>query len=266
MSELLHAEILADRVGPYCLFVHGFLSSRAQWHLNVQALAQVCRPVVIELWGHGRSPVPHDPACYTIDAYMRQFEALRERLGAADWFVCGQSMGACLALQYAAHHPSIVRGTIFTNSMAAFVPATQLRPEGAGALIEALEAGGLQARRALASLPMHARHARRLPPEIQRRLLEDAELLDPAAIALTIRHLTPMLSLQERLHQLHGPLLLVNGRFEAKFQPSRDLAVRRLPQLEVADLPAGHSVNAECAVAFNERVAGFLQSCAANHE
>src|SRR5437870_13580594 len=48
--------------GPYVLLVHGFLSSRTQWRLNLAALARVMRPVVVELWGHGRSPAPADPA------------------------------------------------------------------------------------------------------------------------------------------------------------------------------------------------------------
>ena len=48
--------------GPYMLLVHGFLSSRTQWRLNLAALASVVRPVVVELWGHGRSPAPAEPA------------------------------------------------------------------------------------------------------------------------------------------------------------------------------------------------------------
>ena len=44
--------------GPYALFVHGFLSSRAQWLPNLNQLSTVCRPVVVELFGHGRSTSP----------------------------------------------------------------------------------------------------------------------------------------------------------------------------------------------------------------
>ncbi|PON15417.1 hypothetical protein C2W62_23895 [Candidatus Entotheonella serta] len=57
-----------DGTGPYLLMVHGFLSSRSQWKLNLDALCQVSRPVVVELWGHGRSPSPDDPHCYHSDA------------------------------------------------------------------------------------------------------------------------------------------------------------------------------------------------------
>ena len=39
--------------GPFLLLVHGFLCSRAQWTPNLEALGAVCRPVVVELYGHG---------------------------------------------------------------------------------------------------------------------------------------------------------------------------------------------------------------------
>ena len=45
-----------DGHGRFLLMVHGFLSGRSQWASNIDALSQVARPVVIELWGHGTSP------------------------------------------------------------------------------------------------------------------------------------------------------------------------------------------------------------------
>ena len=67
MSPLPHYEVHPGR-GPHLLLVHGMLSSRAQWLPNLAALAAVCRPVTLELWGHGRSPAPADPAAYHPDA------------------------------------------------------------------------------------------------------------------------------------------------------------------------------------------------------
>ena len=77
--------------GPHLLLVHGMLSSRSQWMLNLDSLREYCRPVVVELWGHGRSPSPDDPAYYQPTGYIRQFEDIREALGIDKWFVCGQS-------------------------------------------------------------------------------------------------------------------------------------------------------------------------------
>src|SRR6059058_4727521 len=105
-----------DGTGPYMLMVHGFLSSRAQWGPNLTALAPVTRPVVLELWGHGRSPAPTDPPRYHPDAYIEAFDQLRTQLGVERWFLCGQSFGAALTLRYALTHPDRVMAQVFTNS------------------------------------------------------------------------------------------------------------------------------------------------------
>ena len=70
--------------GPWILMVHGFLSSRAQWRANLDALTQFTRPVLVELLGHGRSPSPEAREAYEIASYMRAFEAIRKmRCGGA---------------------------------------------------------------------------------------------------------------------------------------------------------------------------------------
>ena len=88
----LHYEV-HDGAGPYLLLVHGFLSSRAQWVLNLDALSDVARPVVVEMYGHGRSPSPDDPAIYAPKNYVAEFERIRGELGVERWLVCGQSLG-----------------------------------------------------------------------------------------------------------------------------------------------------------------------------
>ena len=54
-----------DGDGPHLLLVHGILCSRALWMPNLEALSTVARPVVVELFGHGRSPSPEDADAYT---------------------------------------------------------------------------------------------------------------------------------------------------------------------------------------------------------
>ena len=105
--------------GPFLLMVHGFLSSSAQWLANLAALGEVCRPVTAELWGHGRSPAPADPAHYSPAAYVQQFDQIRRQLGADRWFLCGYSLGAGLTIRYACEHPEHVYAHIFTNSNSA---------------------------------------------------------------------------------------------------------------------------------------------------
>lgn len=246
--------------GPHLLLVHGFLSSRGQWAPNLAALSKVCTPVTLELLGHGRSSAPEDPAAYTVAAYVARFEALRQSLGAARWFVCGQSFGAGLTMRYALEHPDRVIGQVFTKSVSGLSAAPAGAPHERHARAAALEAGG---REALKDLAFYPRPSRRLAREIWHEMVDDADLISPAAIAETMRTTVPELSVAKDLGRITVPTLLVNGQREAAFQPLRDLAVREIPGLQVADVEGGHSINLDRAEAFNAAVIGFMARCLA---
>src|SRR5262249_57277461 len=81
-----------DGHGPHALLVHGALSSRSQWLSNLEALREVCRPVVVELYGHGRSPSPEEPVAYSPAGYVEEFERLRPMLGLERSLLCGYSL------------------------------------------------------------------------------------------------------------------------------------------------------------------------------
>ncbi len=242
--------------GPYMLMVHGFLSSRAQWRINLPALKQVVRPVLLELLSHGRSPAPDDPAPYSVDAYIATFEAIREKLGAERWIVCGQSFGAGLATQYALEKPDRVMGLIITNSISAFSPKGD--PEREAAQKEryrTIEFGG---KAALEELRIHPRHAKRFPEDIKTEIVADADRIAPEGILRSIALTSPSLSIADRLGDIRVPTLLVNGIWEKRFQPMRERAGRLIPGVTVVDLPAGHSVNIEAAEGFDEAVTAFV--------
>jgi 2-succinyl-6-hydroxy-2,4-cyclohexadiene-1-carboxylate synthase len=252
----MNVEIHGDGGKPHLLLVHGLLSSRAQWRPNLGALAAVSTPVVVELLGHGRSPSPAAPEAYGVAAYVRRFEALRERLGLERWFVCGQSFGAGLTIRYALEHPGRIVGQIFTNTMSGLSPAARERLPERMARFDAVARGG---REALKALPFHPRPSKRLAPEIWEDLVEDADLLSPPAVAEALRTTSPELSVAADLGRISVPTLLVNGTRETAFQPLRDLAAREIPGLAVVDLDGGHSVNLDQADAFNAAVAAFIR-------
>jgi pimeloyl-ACP methyl ester carboxylesterase len=253
----LHYEVHGDR-GPFLLLVHGLLSSRAQWLANLDALVAVCRPVVVELLGHGRSPSPDDPSSYVPGAYIEEFERLREQLGADRWFVCGQSLGAALTLRYALERPERVMAQVFTNSNSALadeVWARSVRP-----LMEA-QARRLRerGREALVEHPLNPARSRRVPAAIREALLADYALHDPLGIALTGLYTVPESRVRERVGKNRVPTLLVVGQREDGFTPHRRFAEEAMPNLEVVALDAGHAVNAEAAEGFNLAVVDFLR-------
>ena len=247
-----------DGTGPYVLLVHGFLSSRAQWTPNLEALAQVARPVVVELWGHGRSPSPEASHFYQPDVYIAQFERLRHTLGVDHWFLCGQSFGAALTLRYALQYPERVRAQVFTNSSSALAESTWVttRRANIGKHIEALERDG---HAALEQYPVHPKRARRLPSSIQEALVADAKLHNPRGIANTLRYTTLNVPVRDRMKDNHVPTLLVCGERERRFAAHREFAEREIPHLQVIGTDAGHAVNIEAAEAFNSAAVDFIR-------
>jgi len=247
--------------GPPLLLVHGMLSSRAQWRDNVAALSAVCRPVVVELFGHGRSPSPSDPLRYRPEGYVASFERIRRELGVERWPVCGQSLGGALTLRYALDRPERVTAHVFTNSNSALAEAgwEELVRAGLAGYLERLEREG---RAALEFNPVHPRNARSLPAATRDALVADAELHDPRGIGMTGVETVPFSSSRERVHENRVPSLLVVGERERRFHAHRDFARAQMPSLQVVSADAGHAVNIEAAKTFNDEVRRFLRACA----
>jgi pimeloyl-ACP methyl ester carboxylesterase len=252
----LHYEVHGDS-GPHMLLLHGMLSSRAQWLANMDELGQRCRLVVAELMAHGRSASPHDPEVYAPEAYVEALDRIRESLGIGEWFICGQSFGAALTLRYALTYPDRVIGQVFTNSNSALADPEQVAVyrRNAEERIRVVQEGGLAA---IEQIPVHPRHARRLPEEVHAALLEDSKLLDPEGLVMTFRHTSPYLTVRDRVAETRVPTMLVCGDREKRFQPARDFAEATIPGIEVVDATAGHAVNIQAADAFNRAVGGFI--------
>ena len=245
--------------GPYALMVHGFLSSRAQWLPNLGALSTVCRPVIVELFGHGRSPAPEDPADYAPERYVDAFERIREQLGVDRWFVIGQSLGAGLTLRYVLAHPSRVLAHLLTNSSTAFSNKAwvqEVRP-GTEKLIAVVKRDGVAA---LERVAVHPKKARRLAPKFKDALCTDAKLHDPLGAAYTARYTSLADPIEEASMRTNRvPTLLVCGTQEERFKSRRRFAEQVLPYLEVVEAEAGHAVNLEAPDAFNHAAVTFLQ-------
>jgi 2-succinyl-6-hydroxy-2,4-cyclohexadiene-1-carboxylate synthase len=253
----LHYEV-HDGQGPFLLLVHGILSSRAQWALNLDALSMVTTPVVVELWGHGRSPAPDDPASYSPEGYIDAFEAVRSELGTDRWVVCGQSLGAALTLRYALERPQRVIAQVFTNSSSALADDAWRHGVEASLpqLVSDIETRGLDAVRALR---IHPHRARRLPALVKDAIVADADALDLTGLINAFRYTVPASSVRDRVAETSVPTLLVAGRRERVFDSARLFAINTIAGLEVVDLDGGHAVNAEASAEFNTAVIDFVK-------
>jgi pimeloyl-ACP methyl ester carboxylesterase len=240
--------------GTPLLLVHGFLSSRAQWQLNLEALSEVCTPVTVELYGHGRSPSPLEKDAYSPANYLCQFDAIRQSLGVEKWFLCGYSLGAGLTIRYAFEYSRNTIAHVFTNSTSAFSPRPEMQ-RSADSIIQHFQEGGLKT---IENIPVHPRFAKQLPESIKRMLVEDALLLNPAAIGRCIAYTNSSVSVRDELQQNTRPALLICGAEEKRFRDHRKL-IETMPEINLVDLPAGHAVNMQCPEQFNEAITSFIK-------
>ena len=97
--------------GPAIVFLHGLGVSSTSWDAQMKALEDRFTVVAWDLLGHGKSPIPSDPALYSREGAL---EDLAEILATLDEkpFLVGHSLGGYLSLTYAALNPDKVRGMV----------------------------------------------------------------------------------------------------------------------------------------------------------
>ena len=257
MSIDLNCDVDGPPDAPVVLFVHGILTCRAHWLLNLPVFQKRFRTVVVELLGHGRSPAPEDPALYHPDRYAERFSTLRESLGVERWLVVGQSLGAALTLNYAIEHPDEVIAHVVTNSHSAFGDPGRIgnrasARERAHQLID----GGIEA---VMQHPLNPGRARAFSPKQRELFRADMRHSTPAGIARTMLHTSPYTPLRDRLP--HNPVstLLVSGDREQAFDPAREWVEAHAANIRVERVSATHAVNISAADEFNRRALAFLE-------
>lgn len=252
-------EIDGPRNAPPLLLVHGLLSSRAHWLLNLPSLTQHFRTIRIDMPAHGETLMPPDRAALAPARLADALDDLRDHLQIDRWLICGQSVGAGLSLRYAIDYPDRVIGQIFTNANAVL----RSYPDEAELAAHAERVARLRDAKArpFDRETIHPRLAKRFPREMRARLARVVESMDPVAFATFIDAVMPHLSLRYELPRNRVPICLINGRFERRFQPLRDWCKAAIPGIEIHDLDGGHSVNIEAPEAFDAAALGFLKRC-----
>lgn len=245
--------------GPHLALVHGFLSSSRQWTHNLGALSLVCRPVTIDLLGHGHSPAPPDEDQYHPSVYVNALDQIRQKLKIQHWFLCGYSLGAGITVRYAIKHSDHVLGHLFTNSSSGFATAKQQqawREDAVHTAPKILQAGAA----AIERIPVHPKHAKQLPQDIYDELLADAERLSPVGIANTLLATIPDASVRRIAHKNRRPALLCVGLKESRFAALKTWALQHMPYLDSVELNTGNAVNMQDSAAFNQAACNFIAS------
>jgi pimeloyl-ACP methyl ester carboxylesterase len=99
--------------GPTVVLVHGLGSGRMQWMPVARKLIATHRVVLVDLPGHGSSPMPEP---FTLEAAAEALDRVVAKHRAESTVVVGHRVGGLLALLAASAHPEHQRGLILIET------------------------------------------------------------------------------------------------------------------------------------------------------
>jgi pimeloyl-ACP methyl ester carboxylesterase len=237
----LHVAI--DGSGPIVLLAHGFGGSARNFGPQMRALKDAYRVVRYDARGHGRSAAPHDPEAYAPATFVEDMRRVLDQVSAERAVVGGLSMGAGIALRFAAAYPDRVRGLI----LCAF-PAGADDPDGfAGKALgfaETIERQGLEVAGEGYVWGPRTKLDRGAVNFVRQGFLEHAA----HGLAATLRGviaLQPAVSaMGADLARLRCPILVLVGSEDGPSLRACRTLGQALPHARVIEIPgAGHVVN-----------------------
>lgn len=111
------------------LFLHSLAGNGGQWALQLDHLRPHRRAVALDFRGHGESD-PAEDGDYSIGGLAGDVAAVADQLGLRRFILAGHSLGASVAIEYAARHPERVAGLLLAdpNGDMTRVPREQVEP------------------------------------------------------------------------------------------------------------------------------------------
>lgn len=256
----LHFDTAGNPENPPLLMVHGFMSSNLQWALNKAHLSQTHYLVMIENWGHGKSPASDSFNDYSPERYSSEVKAICDQLGIQDAGLVGHSFGSAILIHFALQHPEYVKGLLFTNSKAV-IAKSLLNSEKLSKVKSTFEAPiptDPEQRKALVrKFPMHPIHAKRLPAELKQGFIDAADNVPLESLQAFAGNRSSM-ACRHLLSKIPVPTLMVNGIYEKDLQSDVQLVIDEFSNIEVVDVEAGHSPNIDLPEVFNRILLDFL--------
>lgn len=243
------------------VFCHEFAGSIESWEQQTGYFSRRYRAVAYNAKGYPPSGVPDRWEEHTWERQVRVLLELLDHIGAERAHICGLSMGAYTAVQFALAHPERCVGVVAAGvGTGSADPAAFLREsEERAALLEANGMAGMEAY--LAGLTRI--RFREKDPAGWERFAALFRAHSPRGSANTLRGFQgrrpSIYDFEADLARLSVPLLVICGdEDDPCIEPSLFLK-RVVPNCGLAFLPhTGHACNLEEPAAFNALVAEFL--------
>jgi pimeloyl-ACP methyl ester carboxylesterase len=231
--------------GPPLLLTHGYSSTSAMWHGQIEALSKHHKLILWDMRGHGQSYYPADPGAYSEALTVADMAALLDEVGATSAIIGGLSLGGYMSLAFYRAHPQRVRALLIIDTGPGFKKddARQAWNKRAHETGERFEREGLAA----------LKSASRERSEVSHR---DASGLARAARGMLTQRDARVIEL---LPGITVPSLIVVGADDTPFLAASDYMAAKIPAARKVVIPAaGHAVNIDQPQAFNDAVLPFL--------
>jgi len=244
-------------LGAPLLFIHGYPLNRQLWDPQVEELSQLARVLAPDLRGHGESQAVPGP--YYMETFADDLNAFLDALNITQpVVVCGISMGGYIAFAFFRKYASRMAGLILT--------ATRSTADSQEARIGRDQAVAIARERGVAAIA-ETMLPRMLSPKTYER---KPELVDQVRRIMNHTSLEGVLGdligMKQRadstplLSQINLPTLILAGA-DDQIIPLREAQSMQalIPGARLEVIPeAGHLLNLENPVAFNQVIGNFL--------
>lgn len=250
----LVAEVTGE--GPTLVFLHGFSLDRRMWHPQIAAFSALYRCLSYDLRGFGQSSLPEGDYDH-VDDLLAVLNALTE----GPVVLVGLSLGANVALGFAAHHPErLSRLVLASSGLMGHDWGTEERPPSAADRIARSE--GVEAAR-----QFWLDHALFQPlqevPEA--RALVERQVRDYSGWHWQEPGRGAKIAATGPLERIETETLVISGDRDVKgYRTIAGLIATQLPNARLQRLAqGGHMCNFDAAEAFNQTLAAWLTDRAA---
>jgi len=237
-NGLVHYEALGR--GKPVLFLHGWIGSWRYWMPTMEAVSDRYRTYAFDLWGFGDSD--KSPQRYEIDSYVSLVGLFMDELGLVQTPIIGHSLGAVVAMLFAARMPERV-DKLMTISM----------PLHNSLINRKLISSG----DSLLDRTIGRKQAQQIYPEVAL----EADKADPNVAAFSARSMSD-LDLRLELDKITRPLLMVHGEKDQLITAPSPETVQDLEDTirQIALRDSSHFPMLDEAAKFHRLVRDFLES------
>ncbi|RTE93188.1 alpha/beta fold hydrolase [Bradyrhizobium sp. LVM 105] len=241
----IHYEVHGE--GAPLLLTHGYSSTSAMWHGQVDALAREHKLILWDMRGHGQSDYPDDPRAYSEALTVGDMAAILDAAGAKRAIIGGLSLGGYMSLAFYRAHPERTRALLIIDTGPGFKKDDAREAWNARALATAdrLDREGLDVLKSATRERAAASH-------------RNAKGLALAARGMLTQRDARVIEL---LPDIKVPSLIVVGADDTPFLAASDYMAAKIPGAQKVVIPAaGHAVNIDQPKAFVDAVAPFLKN------